>query len=99
MADKHTPTPWWVHPDGEICSERTNHNNLNPVAVHADACNDADRALIVRAVNSFKAMREVLEGYIARCERCKGIGIEPWGATTRKCVRCSKARAARVLGD
>ena len=76
---KPTPTPWTIHPDGEIISERTNHNNLNPVAVHSGACTPADATLIVECVNSHDAMREALEELLqietATCQRLEHFGM------------------------
>ena len=62
---KPTPTPWTIHPDGEIISERTNHNNLNPVAVDSGACTPADANLIVQAVNAYEPMRAALKSLLA----------------------------------
>lgn len=60
---KHTPTPWTIHPNGEVISERTNHNNLNPVVIYADSfVNMDDAEHIIRCVNAHDDLLSTLRG-------------------------------------
>ena len=99
MKTEHTPTPWRVSPN-------SNSNLLgadNTFIAKLDfkmSYDEANAALIVRAVNSFEAMKEALENLTKRyCDlvNCGDCGF--WEPEDEKEIIASRAALKLAKGE
>ena len=93
--EKPTPTPWKVSQNWNYQTIRSQSGAIvvsNESSDCDDAKNKANTALIVRAVNSFEAMREALNTFIS-------IYPEKIRAHPDIRIAIAQARAALALAD
>jgi hypothetical protein len=92
-TQKHTPTPWLVYGDaGHLVSGADDFGVCQMDGLFERR--RADAALIVRAVNSFDAMKKALEEMLVA--HSLGIGV---GASERRIAAKEQARAALRLAE